>query len=183
MANGINRVQVGGNLGGDPELRVTQGGTAVLSMSLACNETYLDRNRERRESTEWVKVVVWGKRAEGLAKFLKKGSWILVDGSLKTSKYTDREGIERWKTEVVARNVYLGGSSSARGNQSRGRNTGNDPEQRRPNRRDEQDDGSSDYGGGGGGYANEDYSSGGGDDDDIPFACVTTGYREPWWRF
>lgn len=170
MANGINHVTVGGNLGDDPSVKYTQSGTCVMSISLACNETYLDRNHQRQESVEWIRCTVWGKRAEGLAKFLKKGTWILVEGSLKTSKWTDREGIERWKTEVVAKNVFLGGTPSARGNAARSRNQGRDPQERKPIRRDDDDDG---------GYDSQErgedgYDDGGewnqrGDDSDIPF--------------
>ena len=66
MAEGMNRVIVMGNLGQDPELRSTQGGASVMTLSLAINESYLDANKERQQRTEWVRVVVWGKRAEGL---------------------------------------------------------------------------------------------------------------------
>ena len=68
MAEGMNKVIVMGNLGQDPELRSTQGGASVMTLSLAINESYLDANKERQQRTEWVRVVVWGKRAEGLAR-------------------------------------------------------------------------------------------------------------------
>ena len=108
--DGLNRVTALGNLGADPELRMTQGGQGVLNLRMACTETYLDKDRNKQERTEWVSVTVWGKRGEGLAKILKKGDRILVEGSLRTSKYTDRDGNERYKTEVVAREVLLQGS-------------------------------------------------------------------------
>jgi single-strand DNA-binding protein len=107
MSEGVNRVTLLGNVGSDPELRFTQGGVGVLSLSLATNETYLDRNQQRQERVEWHKIVVWGKRGEGLAKFVKKGFGLLVEGSLRTTKYTDREGVERWKTEIIASNVVV----------------------------------------------------------------------------
>jgi len=163
MAEGLNRVMLLGNLGADPELRMTQGGQAVLKLRLATSETYLDRNRVRQERTEWHSVVVWGKRAEALNKILSKGSRIFIEGGLRTSSYDDREGHKRYKTEIVANNIVLAGG--ARG--------GGGPSQRAPG-------GGDDYGapaeeeaapgapsgGGGGGYGDTDY---GGGDDDIPF--------------
>jgi single-strand DNA-binding protein len=107
MSDGINRVTLLGNVGSDPELRFTQGGTGVLSLSLATNESYVDRNQQRQERVEWHKIVVWGKRAEGLGKFVKKGFGLFVEGSLRTTKYTDRDGVERYKTEIVASNVIV----------------------------------------------------------------------------
>lgn len=109
MANGLNRVQLLGNLGADPELRHTQGGQSVLNIRLATTESYLDRNKERQEKTEWHSVTLWGNRAEALSQILRKGSQIFVEGRLQTSKYQDREGNDRYKTEVVALNVILTG--------------------------------------------------------------------------
>ncbi|NUQ77396.1 MAG: single-stranded DNA-binding protein, partial [Polyangiaceae bacterium] len=109
MAEGLNRVMLLGNLGADPELRFTQGGQAVLNLRLATTETYLDKDKVRKERTDWHNVVVWGKRGEALAKILGKGSSIFVEGSLRTSSYDDRDGNKRYKTEVVASNVLLTG--------------------------------------------------------------------------
>lgn len=176
MADGLNKVMVMGNLGADPELRVTQGGDSVLTLNVACNESYLDRNRVRQESVEWIRCVIWGKRAEALAKFLRKGTQVFVEGSLKTTSYEDRENIKRYTTQVRVRNIIVGGSNKPR-------NQPDDPERRRPNRRDHHDENS---GGGGGGYDDQDYgsgSSGGGHDDDIPFARVALGQTEQWWKF
>lgn len=108
--DGLNRVTALGNLGADPELRMTQGGQGVLNLRLACTETYLDKEKKKQERTEWVSVTIWGKRGEGLAKILKKGDRILVEGSLRTSSYEDRDGNKRYKTEVIAREVLLQGS-------------------------------------------------------------------------
>lgn len=177
MADGLNKVMVMGNLGADPELRVTQGGDSVLTLSVGCNESYLDRNRVRQETVEWVRCVIWGKRAEALAKFLRKGTQVFVEGSLKTSSYEDREGIKRYTTQVRVKNIIVGGSNKPR-------NQPDDPERRRPNRRDHHDDNSG--GGGGGGYDDQDYgsgSSGGGYDDEIPFTRVALGQTEQWWKF
>src|SRR5262249_60556464 len=95
MAEGLNRVMLLGNLGADPELRFTQGGSAVLNMRIATTESYLDKDKVRRERTDWHNVVVWGKRGEALAKILSKGSSLFVEGRLQTSSYDDRAGSKR----------------------------------------------------------------------------------------
>lgn len=162
MADGLNRVTLLGNLGADPELKMTSGGQAVLKMRLATTETYLDRNKTRQERTEWHSVVLWGKRAEALSKFLTKGTKLLIEGGLRTSSYDDREGNKRYKTEVVASNVILvggrGGGGGGAGGGGGGRSDSGPP--------DDYDDAPS-YGGGAGGGG----GGGGGstDDDDIPF--------------
>jgi single-strand DNA-binding protein len=130
MAEGLNRVMLLGNLGAEPELRFTQGGQAVLNLRLATTESYLDKDKVRRERTDWHSVVVWGKRGEALAKILNKGSSIFIEGSLRTSSYDDRDGNKRYKTEVIANNVILAGRGGGRGG-------GEDP--------------GGDFGGGGGG--------------------------------
>lgn len=108
MAEGLNKVMLFGNLGADPELRVTPGGQAVLKLRLATTESYLDRNNTRQERTEWHSITLWGKRGEALAKFLGKGDRIFVEGSLRTSSY-EKNGEKRYRTEVVANNIILGG--------------------------------------------------------------------------
>jgi single-strand DNA-binding protein len=115
MAEGLNRVMLLGNLGADPELRMTGGGQAVLKLRLATSETYLDKNRARQERTEWHNVVIWGKRAEALSKIITKGSRIFVEGGLRTSSYDDRDGNKRYRTEVVASNILLQGGQGGRG--------------------------------------------------------------------
>lgn len=115
MADGLNRVTLLGNLGADPELRFTQAGQGVLNIRLATTESYLDKDRQRKERTDWHNVTVWGKRGEALAKILTKGSRILVEGRLQTSSYDDREGTKRYKTEVVASNVLLAGGPRTEG--------------------------------------------------------------------
>jgi single-strand DNA-binding protein len=114
MSDGLNRVQLLGNLGSDPELRSTSGGQSVLKLRLATTESYFDRNKQRQERTEWHSVTVWGKRAEALAKFLTKGSRVFIEGGLRTSSYDDKEGNKRYKMEVTATNIILcGGKGGA----------------------------------------------------------------------
>jgi single-strand DNA-binding protein len=115
MAEGLNRVMLLGNLGADPELRYTQGGQAVLNLRIATTESYLDKDKVRKERTDWHNVVVWGKRGEALAKILGKGSNLFIEGSLRTSSYDDKDGNKRYKTEIVASNVLLTGGRGGRG--------------------------------------------------------------------
>lgn len=117
MSDGLNRVQLLGNLTADGELRSTSGGQSVLKLRLATNESYLDKNRQRQERVEYHSVILWGKRAESLAKFLSKGSRIFVEGSLRTSSYDDKGGNKRYRTEVNATNVILCGGRGGGQNQ------------------------------------------------------------------
>lgn len=108
MGEGYNRVLLFGNLGADPELKMTSGGTSVLKLRMATTERYCDTNNVWQDKTEWHSVVVWGKRAEWLHKILSKGSTIFVEGSLHTSSY-EKDGETRYRTEVTAKSVILGG--------------------------------------------------------------------------
>lgn len=120
MADGLNRVMLFGNLGADPELRVTGGGQSVLKLRLATSESYLDKNRVRQERTEWHSLVIWGKRAEALGRFLSKGSKLFIEGSLRTSSYDDKDGNKRYRTEVVCSNVILAGGGVRRSDEGQG---------------------------------------------------------------
>jgi single-strand DNA-binding protein len=165
MADGLNRVMLLGNLGQDPELRMTSGGQAVLKMRLATSETYLDRNKVRQERTEWHSVVVWGRRAEALSKFLTKGSRLFVEGGIRTSSYDDKDGNKRYRTEVVAQNIILAGNAGGRGAPQRDDYVAPDDAPAAP-----RSSGGGGGGGGGAGYDDADYGGGaGGGDDDIPF--------------
>ncbi len=130
MFEGLNKVLLLGNLGADPELRVTQGGTAILKLRLATSESYLDRNNARQERTEWHQVTVFGPRGEGLSKILSKGDRIFVEGRIQTSSY-DKDGEKRYRTEVVATNVLLNGRG---GGQERPRDKQPEPPPRRASR-------------------------------------------------
>lgn len=108
MSTGMNRVTLFGNLGADPDLRYTPAGQPVLNMRLATTESYVDRNGQRQERTDWHRVVLWGKRGESLKRILGKGSQVLIEGSLRTTTWEDRDKVKRYKTEVLVREVYLG---------------------------------------------------------------------------
>ncbi len=108
MAEGLNRVMLLGNLGADPELRVTPGGQSVLKLRLATTESYVDKSGTRQERTDWHRITVWGKRGEALSKFLTKGSSIFIEGRIQTSSY-EKNGEKRYTTEIVANNIILAG--------------------------------------------------------------------------
>jgi single-strand DNA-binding protein len=103
MAGSVNKVILVGNLGKDPEVRNTQDGSKIVNLTLATSETWNDRaSGERKEKTEWHRVVIFNDRTADVAeKFLKKGAKIYVEGSLQTRKWTDQQGQERYTTEVV----------------------------------------------------------------------------------
>lgn len=99
----VNKVTLVGNLGRDPEVRSTQDGVKIVSLNLATSETWKDKaSGERKEKTEWHRVVIFNERlAETAEKFLRKGSKIYLEGSLSTRKWTDKDGVEKYTTEVV----------------------------------------------------------------------------------
>ncbi|MCB1214397.1 MAG: single-stranded DNA-binding protein [Deltaproteobacteria bacterium] len=106
----VNKVILIGNLGQDPELRFTQGGTPVANFSIATNESWTSREGNREERTEWHHIVVWGKTAELCKEFLSKGRTVYIEGRLQTRDWTDKDGHNRRSTEIVAQQViFLGG--------------------------------------------------------------------------
>ena len=121
MARGINKVILIGNLGNDPDVRYTAGGAAVSNISLATTESWKDRESgEQQEKTEWHRVVFFGKLAEIVAEYLKKGSQVYIEGRLQTRKWQDKEGNDRYTTEIVASEMQmLGGRPSGGGNYER----------------------------------------------------------------
>lgn len=106
----LNSVTIIGNLGRDAELRYTPGGNAVASFSVATTSAWKDQAGVKKEQTEWHRIVLWGKTAEALTEYLRKGKQVCVQGRLQTRKWTDKEKIERQTTEIVAHNVVLLGS-------------------------------------------------------------------------
>jgi single-strand DNA-binding protein len=103
MAGSVNKVILIGNLGRDPEIRTTQDGTKVANLSVATSEQWRDKNSgERREKTEWHRVVVFNDRlVDVIEKYLKKGATIYIEGALQTRKWTDQSGAEKYTTEIV----------------------------------------------------------------------------------
>jgi single-strand DNA-binding protein len=168
MAEGLNRVMLLGNLGADPELRVTPGGQAVLKLRLATNETYLDRSNVRQERTEWHRVTVWGRRAEALGKILQKGDLLFVEGRLQTSSY-EKNGEKRYSTEVIANNIVLPGTGRGRGEGAAIREPGGGRANREPAGSDAPFDDFAEAGGAAAAGAATAIGGGGGADDDIPF--------------
>lgn len=111
----VNRVILIGNLGAKPEVRYLDSGQAVCELSVACNENWTDKQGNKHERTEWVRCVTWGKVAENCAQYLDKGRQVYVEGRLKTDKYKDKDGIDRYVTKVQAERVqFLGGGSGER---------------------------------------------------------------------
>ncbi|MGB0886782.1 MAG: single-stranded DNA-binding protein [Vicingaceae bacterium] len=105
---GINKVILVGHLGKDPEVRYLEGGTALANFSIATSETFKDRTTgERKTNTEWHNVVVWRALAEIAEKYLKKGSQIYLEGKLRTRQWQDKDGNNRYTTEVVADNIQM----------------------------------------------------------------------------
>lgn len=107
----LNKVMVIGNLGADPEMRYTANGSAVTNFNVAVNDSFTRKDGTKQEQTEWFSVVCWNKLAEICSQYLAKGRSVYVEGRLQTRSYDDKEGVKRYRTEVVAENVrFLGGN-------------------------------------------------------------------------
>jgi single-strand DNA-binding protein len=155
----VNKVILVGNLGGDPESRTTGGGTVVTTIRLATSDRRKDEAGQWTDHTEWHRVVAFGKVAENIAKYLKKGRQIYVEGKIRTRKWQDKDGQDRYTTEVVADTVqFLGGRDGEGGGGGGGDYGGGGGG----------GGGGSSRGGGGGG-GDHGGGGGGGMDDDIPF--------------
>jgi single-strand DNA-binding protein len=112
----VNKVILVGNLGRDAELRYTPGGAAVATLNLATTETWKDKEGQKKEDTQWHRVILWGKTAETLQDYLTKGKQIYVEGKLQTRKWKDKDGNEKYTTEVKGdRVVLLSGGGGGRG--------------------------------------------------------------------
>jgi len=111
---GINKVILVGNLGKDPEVRYLEGGTAVANFPIATSETYKDRNSgEKKTSTEWHNIVLWRGLAEISEKYLKKGMQVYIEGKLRTRQWQDKDGNNRYTTEVVGDNLQMLGKKDS----------------------------------------------------------------------
>ena len=116
MAGGVNKVILIGNLGADPEVRFTPAGAAVANFRIATNESWVDKNQQKQERTEWHRIVVWGKLAELCGEYLKKGRPAYIEGRLQTREWTDKENKKNYTTEIVANTVqFLGGGAAGAG--------------------------------------------------------------------
>ena len=122
----VNKAILIGNLGQDPEMRTTSSGLAIANLRLATSDRRKDRDGNWQDHTEWHTVTVFGKTAENVAKFCRKGKQLYVEGRIQTRKWEDKDGRDRWSTEIVADNVkFLGGRDEGNsGGQSRGSSGG-----------------------------------------------------------
>ena len=118
----VNKVIIVGNLGRDPETRYMPSGDAMTSITVATTDTWKDKaTGEKKEQTEWHRISFFGKLAEIAGQYLKKGSQVYVEGSIRTRKWTDKEGIERYTTEIRGNNLILLGGRSGEGRPHEGR--------------------------------------------------------------
>lgn len=116
MARGVNKVMLIGHLGRDPDVRYTASGQAVANITLATSESWKDKNTgDKQERTEWHRVVFFGRLAEIAGEYLKKGMQVYVGGRLQTRKWQDKEGNDRYTTEIVAADMQMLGSRSGAG--------------------------------------------------------------------
>ena len=169
---GVNKVTLIGNVGADPELRYTTSGTAIASLSVATSESWTDKQSgEKQERTEWHRVKFFGRLAEIVGEYAKKGRQVYVEGSLRTEKYTDKQGVERYSTDIVASEMQLLGGGENNNSERRGggggeqRQASSGQSQRQAPRQQQQRREYADASAG-------DRAMGGFDEDDIPFAPI-----------
>jgi single-strand DNA-binding protein len=170
MARGVNKVIIVGNLGADPETRAMPSGSTVANLRIATTENWKDRTSgEQQERTEWHRVVLFGRLGEVAAEYLRKGSQVYIEGSLRTRKWTDKQGTERYSTEIVGNDMQMlggrgggGGGGAGAGGAGGERGSGGSAGSGRPPR-DEGEYSEPSAPSGGGGSRSEDF------DDDIPF--------------
>ena len=116
----LNKVMLIGNLGADPEARYTQDGTCVCNIRIATTERFKDRDGQPQDRTEWHRVVLWGRLGETAKEYLRKGSRVYIEGRIETHKWQDRDGNDRYTTEIRARDMrFLGGGRNDQGGQGR----------------------------------------------------------------
>ncbi|WP_349999139.1 single-stranded DNA-binding protein [Stenotrophomonas lacuserhaii] len=145
-SRGVNKVILVGNLGNDPDVKYTQGGMAITRISLATTSVRKDKDGNQQERTEWHRVVFFGKLGEIAGEYLRKGSSVYVEGSLRYDKYTGQDGVEKYSTDIIADEMQMlgGRGEGGGGGGAGGGNYGGDRPQRQQAPRQE-------YGGGGGG--------------------------------
>jgi len=127
MARGINKVIIVGNLGGDPETRYMPSGSAVTNLTVATNESWKDKQTgEQKDRTEWHKVAMFNRLAEIAAEYLRKGSQVYIEGKLRTRKWQDKSGQDRWTTEIIADEMQMLGGRGGSGGGSAPMSSGQD---------------------------------------------------------
>lgn len=177
MSRSLNKAIIIGNLGSDPEIRTTGGGSRVAQFSVATSRKWTSNSGEQQEKTEWHRIVVWGKLVDVVEKYVKKGQQVYIEGEIQYRQYEDKEGVTKYTTEINARELMMLGGREGGGGGGGGYGGGG---------------GGGGYGGGGGGGGSRERSSGGGgggagkggrggdyddfqpppfgdDDDDLPF--------------
>lgn len=126
----LNKVQIIGNLGSDPETRYMPSGDAMTTINVATTETWKDKQtREKKENTEWHRIIFFGKLAEIAGQYLKKGSQVYVEGSLRTRKYTDKDGVEKYATDIRADEMKMLGNRSTEGGSGASGRQGYNPQE------------------------------------------------------
>lgn len=175
MARGVNKVILVGNLGNDPEMKYTQGGMAICTLSVATSSVRKDKEGNQQERTEWHRVKLFGKLGEIAGEYLKKGRQVYIEGEIRYDKFTGQDGVEKYFTDIIANEMQmLGGGGEGGGGGGGGRSERPArPASGRPS------GGGGGGGGGGGDYGNRGGGGGGGSspqrgddpfpDDDIPF--------------
>ncbi len=122
---GINKAIVAGNAAGDPDYRITNGGQAVCSLTLASNETYTDANGQKQDRVEWFRLIFWGKLADVVNQYIKKGSALYAEGKIRTRSYDDANGVKKFVTEIVVNELVMLPSGNQNNGQNNGGNYGN----------------------------------------------------------
>lgn len=107
MSNGLNRCAFIGNLGKEPEMRATTSGGQVASISLGCGESWKDKQGNKQEHTEWINCVAFGRTAEVIGQYLKKGSKVYIEGKQKTEKYQAKDGTDRYSTKIIIMQMIM----------------------------------------------------------------------------
>ena len=116
MARGVNKVILIGNLGADPEMRQTGSGTAICSFTLATSESWTDKQSgEKQERTEWHRIKIFGRLGEIAHEYLKKGRQVYIEGSIRTDKFTGKDGVEKYFTDIIANEMQMLGSNEGGG--------------------------------------------------------------------
>lgn len=124
--SGVNKVILLGFLGKDPEVKFLDGGRSVCNFSMATNESWKDKDGKKQERVEWHRIQVWGKLGEACGEYLKKGRQCYVEGRIQTRKWTDKNDVERWATDIVAHTVvFLSGKDE--GSESSGSSRPSEP--------------------------------------------------------